>query len=758
MNSIIRSSIKINGIVQGVGFRPFIYNLAHEYGLKGWVYNYSGGVEIEVEGDKTTVREFISDIRDKHPPMACILDMEVRDSLPLQGYRDFEIRESREEENLFVPVSPDISICQDCLDELFDPQDRRFHYPFINCTNCGPRFTIIHNIPYDRIKTTMSSFTMCPSCQKEYDDPHNRRFHAQPNACPECGPTVELFDNSGKKITTHDPIIQSIALLKMGKIVAIKGLGGFHLACDATREDVVVRLRGRKYREDKPFAIMCRDLEVIDRICLLDGLSRDLLKSKERPIVILPKREGAKIAPCVSPFQRTLGVMLPYSPLHHLLFAQGVDCLVMTSGNVSDEPIAFKDRDAFERLKQIADFFLMHNREIHTRCDDSVVKPLKGEVTFLRRARGFAPFPIKLSRDGKSTLACGADLKNTFCLTKGNFALLSQHIGDMENFETMRSFEQGLELFKALFQVEPEFVVHDLHPDYLSTRYAMGLELPKIGVQHHFAHALSCMAEYGSVGPGLAVVMDGTGYGEDGTVWGGEFLEVTLTGYRRLGHLRYIPLPGGDMAVREPWRMGAAYLERIYGDLEGCQIPFTERVDLERWSQIRLAVRAQINSPPCSSMGRLFDAVSALVGVRETVNYEGQAAIELEQMVEKGEMGEYPFEILEENETLIVNPDPIIEAIVEDIKKKEAPFIISARFHNSIASTISRMAQRIRKETGLSDIFLTGGVFQNHVLLARVWDILKGDGFSVYIHRKVPPNDGGISLGQAFYALNLQGD
>jgi len=497
---------------------------------------------------------------------------------------------------------------------------------------------------------------------------------------------------------------------------------------------------------------------VIERLCLVDDSSRELLMSKERPIVILPRKKDAKIAPSVAPFQRTLGVMLPYTPLHHLLFAEGVDTLVMTSGNVSDEPISFEDREAFDRLKQIADFFLVHNREIRTRCDDSVLKPLRGTTTFLRRARGFAPFPIKLNRDGKSTLACGADLKNTFCLTKGDSALLSQHIGDMENLETMRSFEEGVELFKQVFQIEPECVVHDLHPDYLSTRYAMDLDLPRTGLQHHFAHALSCMAEYGSEGPVLAVVMDGTGYGEDGTIWGGEFLEVTVRGYRRLGHLRYIPLPGSNMAVKEPWRMAAVYLERIYGNLNGLDLPFVRELDEERWSQIQLAVKAQINSPLCSSMGRLFDAVSAILGVRKTVNYEGQAAIELEQMVEEREMGEYPFEILKEKETLIFNPDPIVEAIVEDIRNKKDSSIISARFHNSIARVISRMTQRIREKTGLSDVFLSGGVFQNTLLLGKAWDMLREDGFKVYTHQKVPPNDGGISLGQAYYGLHLQGE
>ena len=753
----IRVCVQIEGVVQGVGFRPFIYGLAQQHDLKGWVLNDERGVTIEVEGEKDRVDGFLSGLSSS-PPIAIIEKTSIL-HLPPFGYNDFEIRSSKEGTEKLALISPDIATCKDCLDELFDPQDRRFHYPFINCTNCGPRFTIIEGIPYDRKNTTMAPFMMCPLCSREYQDPLNRRFHAQPNACPACGPALKLFVNSGREIPTHDPIRETVALLKMGKIVAIKGLGGFHLACDATREEVVASLRARKYREDKPFALMCRDLKVIDRLCLLDDLSRELLESKERPIVVLPKRAGAKVAGSVAPFQKTLGVMLPYAPLHHLLFAEGVDVLVMTSGNVSDEPIAFKDIEAFDRLKQIADLFLIHDREIHTRCDDSVVKPIEGTMTFLRRARGFAPFPIKLKRHGKSILACGADLKNTFCLTKGDFAILSQHIGDMENFETVRSFEQGVELLKQLFQVEPAFVVHDLHPDYLSTRYAIGLDIPKIGVQHHFAHALSCMAEYGSEGPGLAVVMDGTGYGEDGTVWGGEFLEVTLSEYRRLGHLRYIPLPGGDMAVREPWRMAAAYLERIYGELEESQMPLIKGFDLERWSQIRLAMRAQINSPPCSSMGRLFDAVSALVGVRETVNYEGQAAIELEQMVEQGEMGEYPFEILvEDNKTLTINPDPVIEAMVEDIRKKESPFVVSARFHNSVARVISRMALRIREEYGLSDIFLTGGVFQNHVLLGRVWDILKQDGFRVHTHQRVPPNDGGISLGQAFYGLYYQGD
>lgn len=752
----IRACIQIEGIVQGVGFRPFVYGLAQQHGLKGWVYNDERGVTIEVEGDRVRVKGFLSGLSSP-PPLATIDKTEVS-YLPPCGYKEFEIKVSREGEERLALISPDIATCKDCLNELFDPHDRRFHYPFINCTNCGPRFTIIEDIPYDRDNTTMAPFKMCPACSREYHDPSNRRFHAQPNACPECGPVLKLFTQSGKLLTTNDTMGETIRLLKAGKIVAVKGLGGFHLACDATREDMVSRLRMKKFREDKPFALMCRDVGVVSRLCHLDSLSRGALESKERPIVILPKKRDARVAPSVAPFQRTLGVMLPYTPLHHLLFADGIEVLVMTSGNVSDEPISFKDAEAVSRLKEIADFFLIHNREIRTRCDDTVVKPFNGTVAFLRRARGFAPFPIKLNRRGRSALACGADLKNTFCVTRDSSAFVSQHTGDMENLETLNSFEQGIELFKQLFQIEPELVVHDLHPDYLSTRYAMGIDLPRIGVQHHFAHALSCMAEYGAVGPALGVVMDGTGYGEHGTVWGCEFLEVTVREYRRLGHLRQIPLPGGDRAVQEPWRMAAVYLERIFGDLERLQLPFTRGIDLERWSQIRRAIRAGLNSPPCSSMGRLFDAVSALLGVRESVNYEGQAAIELEQMAEEGETGEYPFGILEQADTLVLDPDPMIEAIVEDIRGSKAPTVISGRFHNSVAKIVCEMSQKIREWKGLSDIFLSGGVFQNTFLLGKLWDMLREKGFTVYTHQKVPSNDGCISLGQAYYALHLQGE
>jgi hydrogenase maturation protein HypF len=752
--ALVRAMIQIEGIVQGVGFRPFVYALAQRHALTGWVLNDEKGVQIEVEGEQDGVSAFLSGL--SSPPVLAVVERQEVGYLPLTGYHGFEIRESTSSQERLALISPDITICGNCLSELFYPDDRRFRYPFINCTNCGPRFTIIQDIPYDRAKTTMAHFEMCPACNAEYHDPANRRFHAQPNACPACGPQITLLDSTGAEVRSVDPIKETLRLLREGRIVAIKGLGGFHLACDAGQEAAVALLRGRKYREDKPFALMCKDLEVIESICAMDDASRQLLTSKERPIVILPRRTNGAIALSVAPGQGTFGVMLPYTPLHHLLLADGLSSLVMTSGNRSDEPIAYRNAEALQRLRGIADFFLVHNREIQTRCDDSVVKLFRGRTTFMRRARGFVPFPIRLKQGGKSVLACGAELKNTFCLTKGVYAFLSHHIGDLENYETMQSFEQGIDLMMRLFQIEPEAVVHDMHPDYLSTRFALSYardrKLPAISVQHHVAHALSCMAEHGLAGPCLAVVMDGTGYGEDGTVWGGEFLEVTGMKNTRLGHLRTIFLPGGDRAAKEPWRMAAVYLDRIYGRVEQMDIPFVKRFDHAHWSLLREAVQAGINSPLCSSTGRLFDAVSAIIGVRLHTNYEGQAAIELEQMAMQGEEGEYPFEIADEGGLLILNPDPLIAAIVEEVKRKVDPSLISARFHNTMARAITRIAIRMRETTGLPEVVLSGGVFQNHLLMGRAVDLLEQADFKAYIPHQAPANDGGIALGQAFHA------
>lgn len=738
--------LTIKGIVQGVGFRPFVYNLAQRLGLRGWVLNDEHGVKVEIEGEEGVIERFLRALKNEAPPLARIEELWVEDR-PLQGYPSFEIRRSERTKDRLVLISPDIATCDDCLRELFDPRDRRYRYPFINCTNCGPRFTIIRDVPYDRENTTMASFRMCPECLREYHDPTNRRFHAQPNACPTCGPQVELLRSDGTRLEIRDPILEAIELLKQGKILAIKGLGGFHLACDPFREEVVSALRSRKYREDKPFALMCKDLDTVAELCFLPDGAKELLLSRERPIVILERKPQVKVAPSVAPGHRTLGVMLPYTPLHHLLFSDGLKCLVMTSGNVSDEPIAYRDQEALERLRGIADYFLTHNRPIHMRCDDSVMKVFRGGPLFFRRSRGYVPVPIRLKGTRRSVLACGAELKNTFCLTKGEYAFISHHIGDLENFETFRSFEEGIEHFKRLFEVEPEVVVHDLHPDYLSTRYALEQDLPRIAIQHHFAHALSCMAEYGLEGPVLAVVMDGTGFGEDGAVWGCEFLEVDLRGYRRLGHLRYIEMPGGERAIREPWRMAAVYLERA---TEGQGIP--DRFRERGWEVLKEAVKRGLNSPPCSSMGRLFDAVSSLLGIRDLVNYEGQAAIELEQIADPRAQGSYPFGISD----YIVDPDPVIRAIEGELRKGVSRAVAAMRFHRTVAQMILQIAERARDERGLSEVVLSGGCFQNLLLLELSTELLEERGFQVFVHRKVPPNDGGISLGQAYYASRVE--
>ncbi|MDD5223313.1 MAG: carbamoyltransferase HypF [bacterium] len=748
-----RVHILVEGIVQGVGFRPFVYNLARKHGLSGWVLNDEKGVQIEVEGEKDIIQGFLSSLK-ASPPQARIENILTHD-LPPVGDKSFEIRESERGGERSALVPPDIAICGDCLREFSDQKDRRVHYPFINCTNCGPRFTIIRDVPYDREKTTMAIFKMCSACEKEYRDPGNRRFHAEPNACPDCGPGLRLLDPAGREIAGPDPAGETRKLLKNGVVVAVKGMGGFHLAVSARNEEAVSRLRSRKYREDKPFALMARDLGVIRELCEADGEAEKLLESREAPIVVLPMKTGARVASSVAPFQNTLGMMLPYTPLHRLLFDGELDCLVMTSGNMSDEPIAYRDEEARKRLAEIADYFLFHNREIHTRCDDSVIKPFRGGTVFLRRARGYVPAPIPLARGGKSVLALGAELKNTFCLTKGSSAFVSHHIGDLENFETLKSFQEGIAHFRRFFEIEPGLVAYDLHPDYLSTRHAREIPLPRVGVQHHYAHALSVMAEHGLAGPALAVTMDGTGYGDDGTIWGGEFLEVSLQGYRRLAHIRYIPLPGGEQGIREPWRMAAVYLDRIAGEkLAGLDIPFVRELDLEKWSVLKAAVRRGINSPPCSSAGRLFDAVSALLGVRGAARYEGQAAIELEQAARRGEPGEYLFGLDEIKGILNIDPDPVIQAVVEEIRKGTDKSVISARFHNSVARVIARVAGWMRDRTGHSSLILSGGVFQNHFLLGRVFELLEGSGFSIYINRLVPANDGGISLGQAYYAMH----
>lgn len=754
------AKVSVYGIVQGVGFRPFVYNLALKHNLSGWVRNTSGSVEIEVEGNDEATDAFLTDLQRLAPPMARIEKVEVT-SLPPRGYTSFQIQHSFAEEGKYQLISPDIATCEACKKELFSPDDRRYRYPFINCTNCGPRFTIIEDIPYDRPRTTMRHFKMCPDCQREYDDPRDRRFHAQPNACPRCGPSLTLASNQGPPVKCSDVIQKASELLKEGKILAIKGLGGFHLACDATNEQAVQLLRERKKRPSKPLAVMMTSLEEIGRYCFVSPEEENLLLSPQRPIVLLRWKQDSPVSPQVAPGLKYLGVMLPYTPLHHLLLRETGLPLVMTSGNLSEEPIAKDNDEALRRLGDIADYFLLHNRDIYSKYDDSVYIVEQGEPRAIRRARSYAPYPIFLPFKARQILACGAELKNTFCVTKDEHAFLSQHIGDMENEETLEHFESTVDLYKKLFRVEPEIIAYDLHPEYLSTKYALkigpeqGLKL--IPVQHHHAHVVSCLVENKVEGPAIGVAFDGTGYGTDGTIWGGEFLVCDWRGFERRGHLEYLPMPGGAAAIEKPYRMALSYLHTLLGEdvsLEG--LPILSQLDPDEVGIIKRQIERRLNSPLTSSSGRLFDAVSALAGVRGTVDYEAQAAIELEMLapeeVDKLDSDLYPFSIAEEQECNIVKLKELVSAVVDDIKIGVPVPLISAKFHKTVAQIILQTCQLIARETQINLVALSGGVFQNRLLLRLTIEALQREGFQVLTHRLVPCNDGGISLGQAVIA------
>ena len=747
-----RAEIKVTGIVQGIGFRPFIYNLAKTHLIRGWVFNNEKGVFIDAESENGNLDRFIQNISKLAPPLARIESFDVKYLDPL-GYTTFEIRKSKETQEKFVLISPDVATCDQCFSELFLPNNFRYRYPFINCTLCGPRFTIIQDIPYDRHKTTMANFTMCPNCQKEYEDPSDRRFHAQPNACSVCGPSLRVEDKEGKEIS-GDPVETILDLLARGVIVAIKGVGGFHLACDATNQDTVSVLRSRKYREDKPFAVMCRDMNEVRKHCEAGREEERLLTGVERPIVILNKKHDSIIAHAVAPYQNTLGVMLPYSPIHHLLLNGSLKTLVMTSGNVSDEPIAYQDEEAIDRLRHIADYFLLHNREIYMRCDDSVTRIFEEKPYILRRSRGYVPFPIKLFFPLEMILACGGELKNTFCLTRGPYAFMSHHIGDLENLETLTSFEEGIEHFKKLFYIEPKAVAYDLHPDYLSTQYALSVpNIQKVGIQHHHAHIVSVMAENGIDGDVIGVALDGTGFGLDGTVWGGEFIRADLRDFDRLAHLKMVPMPGGSMAIKEPWRMAMVYLSESFGDdVRDLRIDLMKRVDLKKWEVLQRMIEKKINTPWTSSMGRFFDAVSSILSVRDEVHYEGQAAIELEMVADFGVKEEYPFHLQKEARPMVIDPKEIVRGVVRDLVKGYPSSKISGKLHRAIARIIVETCDTIRYEKRLNRVALSGGVFQNMFLLSLVTKGLKESGFEVYTHHLVPTNDGGISLGQAVIA------
>ena len=751
--SIKGARTKINGIVQGVGFRPFIYNLARAKSLKGFVTNTSNGVYIEVEGSPESLDAFHRAILDEKPSLAHITSMDTIEQ-PMALYSDFKIRKSHAQEHRATLISPDVCICEDCLSEIFEPKDRRFGYPFINCTNCGPRYTIIMDIPYDRPFTAMKGFQMCARCEAEYNDPADRRFHAQPNACWECGPQVSLYDNKKNLINCDNPINKTCELLKKGKILAIKGLGGFHLAVDATNNKAVAALRARKHREEKPFAIMSRDVATIQRYAYVNEEERELLTLPRRPIVILKKRKQYEISDEVAPRNKNLGAMLPYTPLHYLIFKENFLALVMTSGNMTEEPIVIDNDDAFDRLAPIADYLLVHNRDIYLRSDDSILRVVNCTPRQIRRSRGYVPVPIFLKWDTEPVLACGPELKNTICLTKGTHAFLSQHIGDMENLETVNFLELTVEHLTRILEIEPTVMAYDLHPEYLSTKYALQQEgFEMIGVQHHHAHVASCMAENGVKDTVIGLALDGTGYGVDGRIWGGEILICSLESFERKGHFDYVPMPGGTAAIKEPWRMAVSYLYHTYGpEFTGLDIEFLKTLDEKRLRVMRQMIEKGVNSPKTSSLGRLFDGISALTGLRNYVKYEGQGAMELEMCMDEGVDSYYDYQMRGEDSGWILLHEPIIQGVVKDLISGTSQGRISAKFHNTLIRMLSEVCLRIRRERDLDSVALSGGVFQNAFLLENLTKVLEDAGFQVYTHSEVPSNDGGISLGQAVVA------
>jgi hydrogenase maturation protein HypF len=786
-----RVRIHVRGAVQGVGFRPFVYGLATRLGLAGFVLNEPEGVTIELEGDGSRIDAFLDELRSSPPRIARVQDVTTEEAEPT-GETGFVIRRSEATGQRAVLIAPDVATCDDCLREMNDPDDMRYRYPFINCTNCGPRYTIIRDMPYDRAQTTMAAFEMCPTCRTEYENPTNRRFHAEPTCCPACGPRVWLADADGQRIPCDDPVADAVRRLAAGQIVAVKGLGGFHLACDASNPDAVRLLRKRKARDLKPFASMVRDLDAVGEICLLrddrdcrvarglaprndervdcgvvsndDRLKAELrtvvLSGPERPILLLNKRADHGLADEVAPRSPTFGMMLPYTPLHHLLLEGPYPALVMTSGNISDEPIAHTNEDALRRLSDLADAFLLHDRDIHIRTDDSVARIIAGQVRFLRRSRGYAPFPVSLPVEpvGRAILAVGPELNSTVCVTRGNQAFLSHHIGDLENVPAYEAFLQAIDHLESVLDVEPRAVAADLHPDYLSTRYARESGLPIIQVQHHHAHIASVLAETGYTDKVIGVSYDGMGWGTDGKPWGGEFLVCDLADFERAAHLEPVAQPGGDAAAKQPPRMAYAFLRAAFGDdadriAQDLLPTFTaeERVVVAR------IIERDLNSPHTSSMGRLFDAASALLGICQANTFHAQAPMELESAawLAATEEGFYSVPIEPDNAGVcIARTAALVRALVDDVTSGTAREVCAARFHNTVARLTLEICARIRDNRGLATVALSGGVFANAFLVERLVPILEKDGFEVLLNAEVPPGDGGVCLGQAAVAAS----
>ncbi len=780
--------IEVRGTVQGVGFRPWIYRLAREEGVGGRVWNDGAGVEIEAFGEPAALDAFVQRLRMAPPPAAVIREIQCR-VIPGEDVTELVIVPSERTEGArAVSIPPDLATCPDCLREIFDPADRRYRYPFTNCTNCGPRFTIAHGVPYDRAETTMASFEMCPRCRGEYETVENRRFHAQPNACPVCGPKLWVVSPEGERLEGQDPFVVAARTLKADFIVGLKGIGGFHLACDATSGPAVERLRQRKRRDAKPFAVMVRDLAMAERIGQIGEAERALLTSVERPVVLVRRRldlqsnnqinsgvsqagrdaggprgatpvgQGLEVCLEVAPDNPLIGIMLPYSPVHHLLMAEVGRPLVMTSGNFSEEPIVRGNAEALERLSGIADLFLLHDREIESRCDDSVARVIAGAPVVLRRSRGYVPRPVAMARPfARPVLGCGAHLKNAVCLGAGDSAWLGPHVGDLETMETFVSYRESIARLERLVGVRPEVIAHDLHPEYLSTVYAMeqgGLpSVTRVGVQHHHAHVASAMAEHGLAGPVLGVAFDGTGYGTDGTAWGGEFLIAEYEGYERIATFRAMPLAGGDLAIREVWRLALAVLDDAFaGEPPLAALPFFRDLEADNraLSVVRRMIATGLNVPRARGVGRWFDAIGSLVLGRAVSRYEGEVATIWNLAADPAEKSFYSYALDMEALPWEIDPRPLVRGVVDDVLAGRPAAVISAKFHNTLAAAVGEVVRAFLKERGEMPVVLTGGCFQNALLAERVVEKLKGT--RVHLHREVPPGDGGIALGQAVVA------
>ncbi len=755
-----RLRLGIRGTVQGVGFRPFIYRLANDLDLNGWVRNSLGGVQVELEGGKNRLRQFLDRIVAEQPSLAHIDDMKV-DNLTPVGYPGFSVRESDRNGETDAVILPDIATCRECREEIFDPANRRYRYPFTNCTNCGPRYSIVESLPYDRANTTMRRFSMCDECRREYEDPKNRRFHAQPNGCPKCGPHLELWDKAGKTLAGREQALsQACDLIRTGGILALKGLGGFQLIVDATNDDAVRRLRDRKNRPEKPFALMYPDLPSVENDCELTTTEKVVLTSCASPIVLLKRKPYAEttqgnVSHLVAPDNPYLGIMLPYTPLHHLLMADLGGPIVATSGNMSDEPICIDERDALARLHRVADLFLVHDRPIAQHVDDSIVRVIADRPVVLRSARGYAPTVIDLPEPVSDCLAVGAQLKNAIGITKGRRVLVSQHIGDLDSKLTFDTLGTTAGSLMSMYDVNPDRVVCDQHPDYQSTRFAYTFDAPRVTVQHHYAHVLSSMAEHGLEPPLLGVAFDGTGLGTDGTIWGGEFLRISDNSFERVAHLRCFRLPGGDAAIREPRRSALGLLYKVFGDAAVLMddLSLVRSFRKSELKTIKKMLGREINSPLTSSAGRLFDAIASLVGLCHKMSFEGQAAMKLEFAALNNRSADtYEFDLDTSTSPFVIDWEPMLCQILTDLRSSVTPAMIAAKFHQTLAEMIATVASRI----GERKIVLTGGCFQNRYLTERALATLEHHGFEVYLHERVPPNDGGIALGQIMAACRPQ--